>query len=57
MSAPRRDRQIDRSPADDVAFARISAPLVKIDIVSAPAQVRGEQAACKSTANKNKLCH
>ena len=57
MNAPRRDREIDRPPADDVAFARISAPLVKINIVPAPAQVRGEQAACESTANENKLCH
>src|SRR5438874_5455371 len=40
VNAPRRDRQINRTPADDVALARISAPLVKIDIVSAPTQVR-----------------
>src|SRR5438876_2465591 len=57
MNAPRRNRQIDRSPADDVAFARISAPLVKIDIVPAPPQIRGEQTTCESAANQNKLCH
>ena len=45
MNAARRKRQIDRAPADDVAFARISAPLVKIDIVPAPAQIAREQSA------------
>jgi hypothetical protein len=45
MNAPRRNCQIDRAPADDVAFARISASLVEIDIISSPAQVRGKQSA------------
>src|SRR5438445_7333201 len=56
MNAPRRNRQINRSPADDVAFARVSAPLVEIDIVSAPAQVRGEQAARETGTDQNKFC-
>ena len=43
-----RKRQVDRTPADDVAFARISAPLVKIDIISAPPQIRSEQSTCES---------
>ena len=38
-----RNRQIDRAPADDVPFARVSAPLVKIHFVSTPPQIRGEQ--------------
>ena len=45
MNAAGREREIDRSSADHVAFARISAALVKIDLVSAPAQIRGEQTA------------
>ena len=55
MNAPHRNRQIDRSPADDVAFAWISTPLVKIDIIPAPAQIRGEQAARESAANENEF--
>jgi len=57
MNAPRRNRQIDRAPTDDVAFARVSAALVKIDIVSAPAQVGRQQSAGETAANENKLCH
>ena len=57
MNAARRNRQIDRASADDVAFARISAPLVKIDIVSAPSQICREQSARESAADQNKLRH
>ena len=57
MNAPGRNRQINRSSADDVAFARISAALVKIDLVPAPPQKCGEQTTCESAANENKLCH
>ena len=57
MDAPRRNRQIDRASADDVAFARVSTPLVQIDIVSAPAQVGRQQSARETAANENKLCH
>ena len=57
MNAPCRNRQIDRSPADDVALARVSAPLVKINIVPAPAQIGREQSARESAADENNLCH
>jgi hypothetical protein len=57
MNTPGRNRQINRPSADDVAFARISAALVKIDIVSAPAQVGREQSARETAANENKLRH
>ena len=55
MNAPGRNRQINRAPADDVAFARISAPLVQIDIVPSPAQVGREQTTREATANENKF--
>jgi hypothetical protein len=42
VNPARRDREIDRTSSDNIAFARISAPLVKIDIVPAPAQICGE---------------
>ena len=51
-----RKREIDRAPADDVSLARISAPFVKIDIVTAAPQVRGEQSAGEAAADENKLC-
>ena len=38
VNAARREREIDRAPADEISLTRISAPLVKIDFVSAPAQ-------------------
>jgi len=43
VDSARGERKIDRSSADKVAFARIGASFVKIDIVSASPQVRGEQ--------------
>ena len=52
-----RKRQIDRASADDVPFARISASLVKIDLVSAPPQIRSEQSTSESAADQNKFCH
>ena len=52
-----RERQIDRAPANDVPFARIGPPLVKIDFVSAPAEIGREQSARQSAADKNKFCH
>ena len=57
MNAPGRNRQINRTSADDVAFARISAPLVQIDIVPSPAQIGREQSARETAANQNKFCH
>jgi hypothetical protein len=50
-------REIDRATADHVAFTRIATAFVKIDIVSAPAEVSGQQSACKSGADQNKLRH
>ena len=52
-----RNRQIDRAPADDVPFARVSAPLVKIHFVSAPSEICCEQAPRQSAADQNKFCH
>ena len=57
MDASRRNRQIDRPSANDVALARISAPLVEIDIVPAPPQICCEQTTYETAANENKLCH
>jgi hypothetical protein len=51
MYAASRNRQINRSPADYVSFARISASLVKIDIVSTPPQIGGEQSTRQSGTN------
>ena len=45
VNAARRESEIDRAPADDIAVARIGPPFVKIDLVSAPAEVRSQQAA------------
>ena len=55
MNSPGRNRQIDRTPADYVAFAWISASLVKVNIISSPAQVRCEQPARQSAADQNKF--
>ena len=52
-----RNRQIDRTSAEDVPFARVSAPLVKIHLVSAPPQIRGEQSASQTAPDQNKPCH
>ena len=57
VSAACRNRQVDRAPADDVPFARVSAPFVKIHFVSAPPEIRREQAPRQSTADQNKFCH
>src|SRR5207244_11113375 len=57
MYAARRNRQIDRPPADNVAFARIGSSLIKIDIVATAPQVGGEQSAGQTAADQNKLRH
>lgn len=49
------EREIDRASADKIAFARIGAAFVKIDLVSAPSEMRGEQSAGQSTADENEL--
>ncbi len=56
MNAARRNREIDRAPADDVAFARIGPPFVKIDLVAAPSQIRREQSARQTATDENKFC-
>src|SRR5207249_1826096 len=47
----RRNRQVDRASAHDVAFARIGPSFVKIHLVPTPSQIRGEQSARKTTAD------
>jgi len=55
VNSPRRDGEIDRPSTDDIAFAWISPPLVKIDIVPASPEVRAEQSASESATDENKL--
>ena len=53
-----RKREIDRPSTDHVAFARIGPAFVKIDFVSAPAQISREQSAGQAATDENKLrCH
>src|SRR5439155_4747857 len=55
MNPTRRNCQIDRTSANNVAFARISSPLVKIDFVAASPKVRGQQTSCEAAADKNEF--
>src|SRR5207244_13439676 len=55
MNPTRRNCQIDRASANNVAFARISSPLVKIDFVAASPKVRGQQTSCEAAADKNEF--
>ena len=48
-------REIDRASADDIAFARIGPAFVKIDIVSAPPEIRGEQSTGETAADENEF--
>ena len=57
MDPARRKREINRTPADHVSFARIGPAFVKIDLVSAPAQIRGEQSAGQAGADQDKFSH
>ena len=57
VNPARRERQIDRPPADKVARARVGPSLVKIDLVSAPTEVRRKQTSREPAANENKLRH
>jgi len=52
-----RNRQIDRTSADDISFTRVSAPLVKIHSVSAPSEICRKQAPRQSAADQNKFRH
>ena len=56
VNPARRKREIDRPSADEVARARVGPSLVKIDIVPAPPQIRREQSAGESTADKSEFC-
>ena len=57
VNPARRNCQVDRATTDDVSFARISAPFIKIDFVSAPSKIRRKQAPSQSAADQNKSCH
>ena len=57
MNPACRNRQIDRAPADDVPFARVSAPLEQIYLMATSPQIRGEQSASQTAADQDKLCH
>jgi hypothetical protein len=50
------ERKIDRPPTDEITRARVGASLIKIDIVPAPPQVRGEQSAGEAATDEKKLC-
>ena len=50
-------REIDRASADHVAFAWIAPAFVKLDLVSASAEIRGEQTAGQSRADENEFGH
>ena len=45
MNSSGREREIDRSSANHIAFARIAPALVKIDLVPASSEVRRQQSA------------
>ena len=52
-----REREIDRSPTDQIAFARIGAAFVKIDLVAAPSHVGGEQSAGEAATDEYEFWH
>ena len=45
MNPARGERQIDRPSADEIARARIGPALIKLDLVSAPPEIRRQQSA------------
>lgn len=55
VNPTRGKREIDRPPPDNIALARVGPPLVKIDIVSAPPQVRAQQSAGQAATDENKF--
>src|SRR5215471_3908488 len=57
MNPAGRESEIDRTPADHVAFTRIATAFVKINLVAAPPEIGGEQSARESTADQNKFRH
>src|SRR5205807_5270677 len=52
-----RNGQVNGASADNVPFARISAPLVQIHLVPASSQIRCEQSACETAADQSKFRH
>ena len=57
MNAARRNRKIDRTSADEVAFAGIGPSFVKIYVVPTPSQVGREQSARQTATDENESCH
>ena len=57
MNPARRERKIDRAPADNIAFARVGPSFIKIDIVATAPQVGRQQSAGQTAADQNKLRH
>jgi hypothetical protein len=55
VNTARRKREINGSPADNVALAWISAALVKIDMIPAPTQIRGQKTPGQTTTDEDKL--
>jgi len=51
VNAARRERKVDGSPTDRVAFARIGPPLAKLDLVPAPTEIRRQQSAREPAPN------
>src|SRR5438132_3671227 len=57
MDPARRNGQVNGASADDVPFARISAPLVQIHLVPASSQIRCEQSARETAADEYEFRH
>ena len=57
VNAARRKGEIDGTSAHKIARTRVRPPFEKVDFVSAPAEVGGEQTAGEAAANQNELRH
>src|SRR5437660_1366256 len=55
VDTTRGEREIDGTSANHVALARISATLVKIDIVSATTEISGEQPTSQAGPDQNEF--
>src|SRR5689334_655795 len=51
------ESKIDRPAADHVAFTRITAAFIQINVVSTAAEIRGQQSAGEPATDQNKLRH
>src|SRR6266567_669518 len=56
MNPARGNREINRTTPNNIAFAGISPAFVKIDIVSAPAQICRKQSTSETGTDQNKFC-